>query len=209
MQERTCAHAHHAACETCCAYFSTAKAQYLSNHLAVLRWRAVCFFFSANFVSTTPHSYFLLSSLPKYRYRLVTQLVSHSSGTNDLRVLPFERRSGLQVLPYQRYGTPTGVPACVNSGYKTQLFIASAVPNVNSCLIELRAGRLRLCESGWVCMGLVATQTKILKNHLQLKRTLWHLRHEFQEPLYEYLSPYALSSPHMTLTTNPSKSVLE
>ena len=72
----------------------------------------------------------------------------HQSGTNGLWVLPFERRSGLRVLPSQRYSTPAGVPACANSGYKTQLFIASAVPNVDSCLIELCADRLRLCESG-------------------------------------------------------------
>ena len=66
MQEHTCANAHHAACETCCAYFSTAKAPYLSNHLAVSRCRAVWSFSEQIlFPTTLPHSYFSLSSLPK------------------------------------------------------------------------------------------------------------------------------------------------
>ena len=47
------------------------------------------------------------------------------------------------------------------------------------------------------------------KNQLQLKNTPWYLRHELQEPPYQYLSLWALSSPRMTLSTKHSKSVLE
>ena len=60
---------------------------------------------------------------------------------------------------------------------------------------------MKICRFTWP-----QTNGKI---QLQLKNTSWYLRHELQEPPYNNLSPWPVSSPRVTLSTKYPKSVPE
>ena len=71
----------------------------------------------------------------------------HCSGNNGLWTLPFEPRSDLRVLPSQCYGTPVGVPACANSGYKTLCSLSVQYPTLTPVLSDRVLVCLRQCKS--------------------------------------------------------------